>query len=58
VDITFKSDYFKLDNFAALYQGGNDGGARMGPQQQVVQPNAPAPGTTPAIPAPAQGVGR
>ncbi len=35
VDITFKSDYFKLDNFAALYQGGGDGGARVGPGQQV-----------------------
>lgn len=46
VDITFKSDYFKLDNFAALYQGGGDGGARLGPQQQVVQPNQP--GVTPA----------
>lgn len=42
VDITFKSDYFKLDNFAALYQGGNDGGAQLGPSQQVVQPGAPA----------------
>lgn len=47
VDITFKSDYFKLDNFAALYQGGGDGGARLGPSQQIVQPNAP--GVTPAI---------
>jgi hypothetical protein len=51
VDITFKSDYFKLDNFAALYQNGGDGGARLGPGQQVVQPGAaPAPA---AIPAPA-----
>ena len=48
VDITFKSDYFKLDNFAALYQNGGDGGARLGPSQQVVQP-----GAAPAIPAPA-----
>lgn len=54
VDITFKSDYFKLDNFAALYQGGNDGGARLGPQQQVVQPGAPGvPGAPAAMPAPA-----
>jgi len=51
VDITFKSDYFKLDNFAALYQGGNDGGARLGPAQQVVQGNQPA-AVPPAIPAP------
>lgn len=55
VDITFKSDYFKLDNFAALYQGGNDGGARLGPQQQVVQP---APGAAPAMPAPAPVAGK
>lgn len=57
VDITFKSDYFKLDNFAALYQGGGDGGARLGPQQQVVQPNqpgAPAAMPAPAAPAPAR----
>ena len=27
VKIQFKSDYFKLDNFAALYQDGRDGGA-------------------------------
>lgn len=53
VDITFKSDYFKLDNFATLYQNGNDGGARLGPSQQVVQPGAaPAPGAAP-VPAPA-----
>lgn len=52
VDITFKSDYFKLDNFATLYQNGNDGGARLGPSQQVVQPGAP--GAAPAaVPAPA-----
>jgi hypothetical protein len=50
VDITFKSDYFKLDNFAALYQGGNDGGARLGPSQQVVQ--QPAAGLAPGVPAP------
>jgi hypothetical protein len=49
VDITFKSDYFKLDNFAALYQGGNDGGARLGPSQQVVQ--QPAAGAAPGSPA-------
>lgn len=48
VDITFKSDYFKLDNFAALYQGGNDGGARLGPPQQALQPSQP--GSTPAVP--------
>lgn len=48
VDITFKSDYFKLDNFAALYQGGNDGGARLGPSQQVVQ--QPAAGPVPGAP--------
>ena len=51
VDITFKSDYFKLDNFAALYQGGGDGGAQLGPSQQVVRPGA-APGVA-APPAPA-----
>jgi hypothetical protein len=52
VDITFKSDYFKLDNFAALYQGGNDGGARLGPSQQVVTPGAaPAPAAPAAPPA-------
>lgn len=50
VDITFKSDYFKLDNFATLYQNGNDGGARLG-QQQVAQPGAPA--GAPAISPPA-----
>ncbi len=51
VDITFKSDYFKLDNFAELYKGGGDGGARLGPSQQVVQaaPGAAAP--LPAAPA-------
>ncbi len=53
VDITFKSDYFKLDNFAALYQAGGDGGARLGPGQQVTQPNQPGAAPTPAIPAPA-----
>ncbi|CBL45777.1 Conserved hypothetical protein [gamma proteobacterium HdN1] len=51
VDITFKSDYFKLDNFAALYQGGNDGGARLGPSQQVGA-GVPAPAiAAPAAPA-------
>ena len=39
VDITFKSDYFKLDNFANLF-GENTGGQA-----------APAGGTTPAAPA-------
>jgi hypothetical protein len=52
VDITFKSDYFKLDNFAALYQGGMDGGARLGPSQQVVQPAAPGAAPAPGMPAP------
>ncbi|AZZ92059.1 hypothetical protein EUZ85_15530 [Hahella sp. KA22] len=54
VDITFKSDYFKLDNFAALYQGGNDGGARLGPSQQV----AAQPGAAPAAVPPAPVAGR
>lgn len=30
VKIHFKSDYFKLDNFAKLYEGGADGGAPLG----------------------------
>jgi hypothetical protein len=30
VKIQFKSDYFKLDNFAALYEEGRDGGAPLG----------------------------
>jgi hypothetical protein len=30
VKIQFKSDYFKLDNFAKLYEGGADGGAGLG----------------------------
>lgn len=30
VKIQFKSDYFKLDNFAKLYEGGGDGGAQLG----------------------------
>jgi hypothetical protein len=30
VKIQFKSDYFKLDNFAKLYEGGGDGGANLG----------------------------
>ncbi|EIK44924.1 hypothetical protein O59_002648 [Cellvibrio sp. BR] len=50
VDITFKSDYFKLDNFATLYQNGADGGAQLGPGQQVVQPApAAAPAAAPAL---------
>jgi hypothetical protein len=30
VKIQFKSDYFKLDNFAKLYEAGGDGGASLG----------------------------
>jgi len=30
VKIQFKSDYFKLDNFAKLYESGGDGGASLG----------------------------
>jgi hypothetical protein len=48
VDITFKSDYFKLDNFAAMY--GPLGGAG-GPA-----PTAAAPGGAPAVSSPAPAV--
>ncbi|MBU6953583.1 hypothetical protein [Hahella sp. HN01] len=58
VDITFKSDYFKLDNFAALYQGGNDGGARLGPSQQVAAQPGAQPGAAPAAAPPAPVAGR
>ena len=64
VDITFKSDYFKLDNFAAMY--GGLGGAAGGPAQAgggaaAPAPAAPAapmlPGAAPGAPAlPAAGV--
>lgn len=47
VDITFKSDYFKLDNFADMY--GGIGGAAAAPAAGA--PAAPAPGGAPA-PAP------
>jgi hypothetical protein len=47
VDITFKSDYFKLDNFATMY-GPNTAG--IGVPQGA--PGA-APGAAPALPAPA-----
>jgi hypothetical protein len=49
VDITFKSDYFKLDNFAAMY-GGLGAGAGTG-----AQAGAPVAGAAPpmALPAPA-----
>jgi len=49
VDITFKSDYFKLDNFAAMY--GPLGGAG-GPAPTAAAPGG-APGFAPAAPAPA-----
>lgn len=55
VDITFKSDYFKLDNFAAMYGGiaGAAGGpAQAGGGAAPVAPGAPAPAGLPA-PAPA-----
>jgi hypothetical protein len=37
VKLEFKTDYFKLDNFAAMYAGGAAGGpAKQGPQQGVL----------------------
>jgi hypothetical protein len=56
VDITFKSDYFKLDNFAAMY--GPLGGAG-GPAPTAAAPGAApamAPGAAPAVPTPPAGV--
>ena len=51
VNIEFATDYFKLDNFASLYQDGRDGGAVT----------AAAPGTAvaraPAVPAPPAAAG-
>jgi hypothetical protein len=46
VKIQFKTDYFKLDNFAKLYEGGGDGGASLG---QI-------PGSAAVLPRPATGV--
>jgi hypothetical protein len=46
VKIQFKTDYFKLDNFAKLYEGGGDGGARLGE----------VPGSAAVLPRPATGV--
>ena len=46
VDITFKSDYFKLDNFATMY-GPQAGGA----QAPTASGAAPAPGAAPGLPA-------
>lgn len=44
VKIQFKTDYFKLDNFAKLYEGGGDGGANLSqiPGSAAVLPRAPA----------------
>ncbi|MCA1578669.1 MAG: hypothetical protein LC794_15050 [Acidobacteria bacterium] len=56
VDITFKSDYFKLDNFAAMY--GPLGGAG-GPAPTAAAPGAApamAPGAAPAVPTAPAGV--
>jgi hypothetical protein len=53
VKIQFKSDYFKLDNFAKLYEEGRDGGAPLG-----TIPGSPAVaggGRPAAVPAPAPG---
>jgi hypothetical protein len=46
VDITFKSDYFKLDNFATMYGPGAGGAAAP-----TASGGAPAPGGAPAAPA-------
>ena len=42
VKIEFKTDYFKLDNFAQMYAGGAAGGP--GKQGGPQQPNALPPG--------------
>ncbi len=52
VDITFKSDYFKLDNFATMYGPGTGGAG--GPGQSGGAPGTPAPVSGP----PAGGVTR
>jgi hypothetical protein len=63
VDITFKSDYFKLDNFATMYGPGAGGAAPPpGITSGIVQgtqpgaPRPPAPSPLPAAPAPAPAV--
>lgn len=53
VDITFKSDYFKLDNFAAMYgplggAGGPPPSAAPGGAPAALPPGAGAPGAPPA----------
>jgi hypothetical protein len=57
VDITFKSDYFKLDNFASIY-GPNTGGTGVpqGPAGAPAGPGAPVPAAP--LPAPAPGAAR
>jgi hypothetical protein len=50
VEITFKSDYFKLDNFATMYGPGPAAAAPGTPLSQL------APGMAPAPPPPTQGL--
>ncbi len=42
VKIDFKTDYFKLDNFAQMYANGAAGGAAKAPPQQGALPGLPA----------------
>lgn len=56
VDITFKSDYFKLDNFATMYGPLAAGGAAGGPAQSGGPgAAAPAPGAPALTPPPGGG---
>jgi hypothetical protein len=52
VKIQFKSDYFKLDNFASLYQDGRDGGAATAAAPGTAVARAPAVPTPPAAAGP------
>jgi hypothetical protein len=52
VEIQFKSDFFRLDNFATMY-----GPTALAPAQPGGLVPAPAPGTVPAPPPPAAGQG-
>ena len=53
VKIQFKSDYFKLDNFASLYADGRDGGAAWGAGGAAARPAMP-PGQVGPVAAPGQ----